>query len=207
VEVNSVSVVEGISAAGKTTWCRRHAPDRLVPETFPSDRHLQQSNGQETAHYWTNWNAKRWGDAIEIEKSRGQAVCDTDPLKLHFLWSLWQIGEVPESQWRLQLAATEQAIAARKLGFADVYFVEVIDPDVARHQRDNDTMRPRDPFDLHVRLQPTLVLWYRALEAALGGRVAWSLPDTLPDSEGSLPNPFRFDVHKFREFASTLDHS
>lgn len=202
-----IIVVEGISAAGKTTWCRRHAPDRLVPETFPNDRHLQPSEGQDTAQYWTNWNAKRWSDAVEIEKSRCQAVCDTDPLKLHFLWSLWQIGEVPESQWQLQLAATEEAIAARKLGFADLHLVKVIDPDVARQQRDNDTMRPRDRFDLHVRLQPTLVRWYQALETALGGRVAWGLPDVLPDREGSIRNPFRFDVLKFREFTSTLAHS
>lgn len=202
-----IIVVEGISAAGKTTWCRKHAPDRLVPETFPGDRHLQPSQGQETAQYWTNWNAKRWSNAVEIEKSQGQAVCDTDPLKLHFLWSLWQIGGVPESQWQLQLAATEEAIAAQKLGFADLYLVKVIDPDVARQQRDNDTMRPRERFDLHVRLQPTLVRWYQALETALGGRVAWSLPDVLPDREGSKRNLFRFDVQKFREFTSTLVHS
>ncbi|WP_336511289.1 hypothetical protein [Agrobacterium tumefaciens] len=200
-------MVEGISAAGKTTWCRQHAPDRLVPESFPSDRHLRPLEGQETARYWTNWNAKRWNDAIEIEKSRGQAVCDTDPLKLHFLWSLWQIGEVPESQWQLQLAATEEAMAARKLGFADLYLVKVIDPNIARQQRDNDTMRLRDRFDLHVRLQPTLVRWYQALEAALGGQVAWSLPDVLPDREERMLNPFRFDVQKFREFTSTLVYS
>ncbi|MCM2443326.1 hypothetical protein HGO34_26855 [Agrobacterium vitis] len=199
-----IIVVEGISAAGKTTWCRRHAPERLVPETFPGDRHRQPSEGQQAAQYWTNWNAKRWGDAVEIEKSEGQAVCDTDPLKLHFLWSLWQIGEASETQWQLQLASTEQAIADRKLGFADLYLVKIIDPDVARQQRDGDTTRSRDRFDLHVRLQPTLIRWYQALETALGGRVAWSLPEALPDRKERISNPFRFDVRKFREFTSTL---
>lgn len=202
-----IIVVEGISAAGKTTWCRKHAPDRLVPETFPSDRHLQPSEGQEPAEYWTDWNAKRWSDAVEIEENRGQAVCDTDPLKLHFIWSLWQIGAAPESQWQHQLAATEDAIAARKLGFADLYFVKVIDPAVAREQRDNDAMRQRDRFDLHVLLQPTLVRWYKALESALDGRVAWGLPELLPDPNGAVQNPFRYDVQRFREFTRSLVQS
>jgi folate-binding Fe-S cluster repair protein YgfZ len=202
--VNLIIVVEGISAAGKTTWCRKHASDRLVPETFPDDRHLQPTVGRETARYWTNWNAKRWDDAIALEQAHGQAVCDTDPLKLHFLWSLWQIGEAPRSQWQLQLAETEQAIAERRLGFADLYLVKLIDPDVARQRRDNDTLRPRERFDLHVRLQPSLVRWYQTLEAALGGRVQWSLPEVPTYHDRCAQNPFRFDVQKFREFTAAL---
>lgn len=30
-------VVEGISASGKTTWCRKHAADFTVAETGPRD--------------------------------------------------------------------------------------------------------------------------------------------------------------------------
>ncbi|RVO92353.1 hypothetical protein CN089_20780, partial [Sinorhizobium meliloti] len=29
-----IIVVEGISAAGKTTWCKSHGQSNLIPETF-----------------------------------------------------------------------------------------------------------------------------------------------------------------------------
>jgi hypothetical protein len=98
-----IVVVEGISAAGKTTWCRSNVEQFLVPETFPADRNAQPETGLATAQYWTDWNAKRWADALAIEGVAGRAVCDTDPLKLHYSWCLFQIGICPKSQWELQL--------------------------------------------------------------------------------------------------------
>lgn len=79
-----IVVVEGISAAGKTTWCRKHAAGILVAESYPADRHAQPAEGLETARYWADWNTRRWKDALSIEASGGLAICDTDPLKLHF---------------------------------------------------------------------------------------------------------------------------
>ena len=199
-----ILVVEGISAAGKTTWCRGRAAGRLVRETFPADRHLQPAEGEATAQYWTDWNAGRWADAVAIEAREGLAVCDTDPLKLHFLWSLWQIGEASQAPRRFQRDATRRAIAGRRLGFADLYAVKIIDPDVARRQRDEDLTRRRDRFDLHVRLQPALVRWYETLETILGGRVLWHLPEALPDPAGVTLNPVRYDVGAFDAFVSAL---
>lgn len=142
-----IVVVEGISAAGKTTWCRSHAKPYLIPETFPDDRKAQPETGLATARYWTDWNAKRWRDALVMERARGHAVCDTDPLKLHYSWSLSQIGVLPKSQWDLQLQESRQAITERKLGFADAYFVKIIDPITARQQSDADPSRVRDRFE------------------------------------------------------------
>lgn len=48
-----IIVVEGISAAGKTTWCRSNASQYLVSETFPADRKAQPEKGLATAQYWT----------------------------------------------------------------------------------------------------------------------------------------------------------
>ncbi|CAH2402308.1 hypothetical protein MES5069_310044 [Mesorhizobium escarrei] len=45
------------------------------------------------ARYWTEWDKMRWADARRAEEERRLAVCDTDPSKLHYLWSLVQIGE------------------------------------------------------------------------------------------------------------------
>lgn len=192
-----IIVVEGISAAGKTTWCRSHAQQYLVAETFPADRKSQPERGSATAQYWTDWNAKRWNDALLTEARTGHAVCDTDPLKLHYLWCLFQAGVAEETQWELQRHATRQAILERKLGFADAYFVKVIDPVIARRQSDTDTSRIRDRFDLHVQLQPHLVRWYGQLKAVLCGRVCWTLPERGLPFETMARNDRRYDVAVF----------
>lgn len=43
----------------------------------------------------TGWNAKRWYDTVAMEQAKGLAVCDKDPLTLHFYLALWQIGAAP----------------------------------------------------------------------------------------------------------------
>lgn len=200
-----IIVVEGISAAGKTTWCRSNVSQYLVPETFPADRKTQPEKGLATAQYWTDWNAKRWNDALAMEEVKGRAVCDTDPLKLHYSWCLLQIGVTDKSQWELQLQTTRQAVLERKLGFADAYFVKIIDPVVAKRQSDADTSRLRNHFDLHVQLQPALIRWYMHLDEVLGGRVHWKLPDSAPHFNAIAPNDLRHDVEAFDAFIASLD--
>ncbi|ATA99609.1 hypothetical protein [Sinorhizobium meliloti] len=200
-----IIVVEGISAAGKTTWCKSHGQSNLIPETFPADRKAQPLTGIETAQYWTDWNAKRWGDALQMEREKGRAICDTDPLKLHYSWCLCQIGALPKRQWELQLQATRTALQEKQLGFADAYFVKVIDYQTAKQQCEEDTCRVRDRFELHFRLQPFLVHWYELLEKALGGRVLLTLPDDgLPPDVIPL-NELRYDINVFDRFVSSLE--
>lgn len=198
-----IVVVEGISAAGKTTWCRRQAGTFLVAETLPEDRHQQEVEGQGTAQYWTDWNKKRWQEATLGEREHGLVVCDTDPLKLHYCWGLWRIGERSQNQWLLQLEATREAIAAKSLGLADQYFVKEIDPDIARRQKDGDVARVRDRFELHLRLQRQLIAWYSNLETVLGGRVLWEFPETYSTRETST-NPDRYDLDIFDRFVGML---
>nr|WP_244658635.1 hypothetical protein [Ciceribacter thiooxidans] len=200
-----IVVIEGISAAGKTTWCRSHGPSYLIPETYPADRKAQPLTGVATAEYWTDWNAKRWGDALQMEREKGCAICDTDPLKLHYSWCLCQLGELPERQWELQLQTTRRAFLEKRLGFADAYFVKVIDPLIAKQQREGDTSRVRDRFDLHVRLQPFLIQWYARLDQAVGRRVRWTLPDEGLPADAILNNEFRYDIDVFDRFVSSLD--
>jgi len=42
-----IIVVESVSESGKTTWCRIHAADFLVEETFPADRHTQATEAKQ----------------------------------------------------------------------------------------------------------------------------------------------------------------
>lgn len=200
-----IVVVEGISAAGKTTWCRSHGAPYLIPETFPADRKAQPLTGIATAQYWTDWNAKRWSDALQREREKGCAICDTDPLKLHYSWCLCRVGELPKCQWELQLQATRRAFLEKRLGFADAYFVKVIDPLIAKQQCDGDTSRVRNRFDLHVRLQPFLIQWYARLDNAVGRRVWWTLPDDGLPTDAILNNELRYDIGVFDRFVSSLE--
>jgi hypothetical protein len=112
-------VVEGISAAGKTTWCQRHAAHRTIPETGPCDDAPDPAlDPVGAARFWVEQGARRWMAARAMERLSGIAVCDTDPLKLHYVWSLWQIGVASERYWREQCVATRDAIANTRLGFA-----------------------------------------------------------------------------------------
>jgi nicotinamide riboside kinase len=171
-------VVEGISASGKTTWCRKHATGFTVSETGPRDDAPDAIlNPAAAARFWVEQGERRWQDACAIERVRGVAVCDTDPIKLHYIWSLWQIGVAAERVWQAEHAATRDAIADGRIGFADAYLVKPIDPKHARQQRDADPSRSRRNFELHVKLLEPLMTWYRGLEAVLPGAVTWGLPE------------------------------
>jgi hypothetical protein len=198
-----IIVVEGTSAAGKTTWCHEQGECSLVKESFPDDRHLQAPEGLSTARYWTDWNVKRWKEAILAERHGGLAICDTDPLKLHYCWGLWQVGVGSENQWLMQLDATRTAVLKKSLGFADLYLVKEINPDAARRQRDNDVSRKRDRFELHLRLQKPLIAWYSTLQVVLGERVVWGFPEELPVNDPATTID-RYSLETFDDFIALL---
>ncbi|WP_320201859.1 hypothetical protein RMR16_024360 (plasmid) [Agrobacterium sp. rho-13.3] len=138
-----------------------------------------------------------------MEAAEALAVCDTDPLKLHFSWALWQIGEAPEAEWLAQLAFTREAIRNRRLGFADRYLFKRIDPLVAQKQRDGDTARPRPNFGLHLRLHSSLVRWYETIAEVMPERLVWDLPQTLPPI-ATKDDPHRYDLALFDRFIGQL---
>jgi len=173
-----IVVVEGISASGKTTRCRKHAPGFTVPETGPRDNAPDATlDAEAAARFWVEQGAHRWQAACTIERSRGVAVCDTDPIKLHYIWSLCRIGVAAERAWQAEHLATRDAIADGRIGFADAYLVKPIEPWRARQQRNADPTRSRRNFELHVNLLEPLAKWYEALEAVLPGAVSWNLPE------------------------------
>ena len=199
-----IIVVEGISASGKSSWCAKHASRHIVHEngrlnTVPDRRH----DPAAAATFWAKRNSKRWHAALANESQNTLAVCDTDPLKLHYVWCLWRIGEAKESNWRLELAATRNMIAKRQIGFADCYLVQSIDPQLARQHARADDSRRRRNFELHVRLQPALIEWYRALEVVLPGRVQFGLPPSLPEMEAMGQ---RYDLEAFDRMIEALDY-
>ncbi|MDO9417917.1 hypothetical protein [Pararhizobium sp.] len=197
-----IIVVEGVSAAGKTTWCRKHAASMLVRESYPTARPNWKDGEQTAAEGWTDWNAGRWAAALSMETAQGVAVCDTDPLKAHYNWCLWQIGEAPQSYWLAQLEATREAFRQQRMGFADLYLFKTIDAKTARHQRDADTVRDRSNFDLNVRLNEPLMAWYATIEKSVPGKVLWMLPDAMPDVTGI--GTWRYSLEAFDTFVGSL---
>jgi len=133
-------------------------------------------------------NCGRWRQALAAAKSQGFAVCDTDPFKLHYTWSLWRLGEVEEAEWRVAADASRRAFAQQRLGIADLLLVDVPPADELRRRREADrreTGRQRRAFALHQKLAPYLRDWYEAVERLDAGRVRWQLPqdgvlDPLP---------------------------
>jgi hypothetical protein len=173
-----IVVVEGPTAAGKTTWVRKHHADSAVWEYTPDGR---EPGGDADANvvgaYWAEANARRWQQAIEIETTGGLAVCDSDPCKLYYTWTLWRIGAVDRARWTTDAKHARGQFERHRLGLADLVLVELPSMATLRRRREGDTSRRRRNFDLHVQLAGPLREWYAALDQLEPGHVAWELPD------------------------------
>ncbi|BBK31959.1 hypothetical protein EDC65_0759 [Stella humosa] len=176
-----ILVVEGISASGKTTWCGQHGGGSVVPEHGRLDGVPDRGRDPAAAaRFWAERNVDRWQAALAMEKGGRVAVCDTDPLKLHYVWCLWQIGEADERDWLLEHEATRDTVRDGRIGFADAYAVGRIEPQIARDRAHADATRRRRNFELHVRLQVALMRWYAAIDQIMPGRVQFGLPAAMP---------------------------
>ena len=197
-----IIAVEGPSAAGKTTWCRRVA-DQFVAEYVPTGREPDGSDPETQGRYWTQVNERRWSEALELEGTLGHVLCDSDPLKLHYSWCLYRIGAAPRARFTHEYQQVRQAMRCRQLGFADAVFVALPDEVTLRERKDGDATRTRRSFELHVQLRTPLQEWYGVLADLSPGRIAWELPQ-------SWPRPFaaaavraeRYDI----ELLDTLVH-
>ena len=175
-----IVVVEGPSASGKTTWSVAHAAAALVPESPPASPPVDPATA---AEFWAAAGAVRWKRALEVEREAGVAVCDSDPLKLHYAWSRWRIGEGSEQAFRHQAAAYREGMVRGRIGFADCYVVEVSEPSVLEARRSGDATRRRRNFELHSRLGAPLREWYALIERLRPNSVRWEFP---PDGLASL---------------------
>ena len=177
-----IVVVEGPSGAGKTTWCRTHGGPYALLEELP-DHAAVPSDPREEARFWVDRNAARWQAVLERERRDGLVVVDTDPFKLHFVWTLWQSGQTTELAWTFQRDAAREAFASGRYGLADLFYVSDVDDVTLRARRDADPTRSRGNFERHVRLRDSLLRWYRAIDHLEPGRVVVGLP-----SDGLAPD-------------------
>lgn len=173
-----IVVVEGPSAAGKTTWCAAHGSDSAIAETGRIEPPAAPDD--DLARFWSDINCRRWAQALQVEHERGLAVCDTDPLKLHYDYCLARIGVASWGRFEAGVALAAEAIASCQLGIADIVLVNIPNDETLARQRDSDPTRGRRNFDLHRRLGPGLRDWYATLARLDPGRVIWQHPPSMP---------------------------
>lgn len=171
-------VMEGPSAAGKTTAALRLGTDAFVPENIGLQPPVD--DAEAAAQFWAAANASRWELAVETEQRVGHAVCDTDPLKLHYDYCLFRIGQVERHQLAAGAAATRQLIEQRRLGIADLIVCSIPNDEALSRQRVGDSTRTRRNFELHRRLAEPLREWYAALKTVDSPRVEWDFPEAFP---------------------------
>ena len=202
-----IVVAEGPTAAGKTSWCRACYPHSTVPEAA-SIRELEQSLGECARRaLWLEGNCRRWRQALEMEQRDGLAVCDTDPCKLHYTWSLWRVGELAEDEWQLSVELTGEAFAEGRLGLTDLILVQIPPAEELRRRRERDraeTGRRRGSFELHHELGAPLREWYESVERLEPGRVRWSFPTAGRLQPLPPPRAGRSGLHLFEALLAEL---
>lgn len=194
-----IVVIEGPSAAGKTTWCATNGSDSVIAETHRIEPPAVSSD-QELAQFWRDVNSGRWTQALRVENERGLAVCDTDPLKLHYDYCLARIGSASWERFEAGVAAAAAAIASHQLGVADVILINISDDETLERRRNSDPTRRRRNFDLHRRLRPGLRDWYETLDRLDPGRVSWQYPPEVPATVARD----RYDVDLFGSWMEQL---
>jgi hypothetical protein len=171
-----IIVVEGPSGAGKTTWCRTHAGPNVLLEALP-DHATVPTEPHAAARFWVERNVARWEEVLAREARDGLVVVDTDPFKLHFVWTLFRTGQVSEVEWTMQRDVARDAFAVGRYALADVFLVANVDDATLRARRDADPSRARRNFERHVLLRDALLRWYSAIDRIEPGRVVFGLPE------------------------------
>lgn len=185
-----IVVVEGPSAAGKTTWCRTHAPQWL-PEPLRSDDVL-------------GYQIDRWRTAV----AAGPEVVflDGDPFKLYYSWACWRIGRIDKPTWREEVRVARELFVGGDYGIADLILYADPGLDELYRRKAADTTRQRRNFEPHTQMRPYFREWYEAVADLDPRRVLWEHP-TGGVSEDHLsvgPRPGRSDPDLFDHLLARL---
>jgi len=114
--------------------------------------------------------------ARDVSDRHGWVVCDTDPFKLHWSWTLWVTGLSSLEYWQRCREFTRQAFEDGKLGLPDLVFFADLDVDTLRRRKAADLTRTRSRHEMHILIAPALKRWYRAMTALDPTRVVFRLP-------------------------------
>lgn len=159
-----IVVVEGPSASGKTTWCRRHAP-RWLPEP-----------GAGTMDEILRYQIHRWRQALEADAMDEVVVLDGDPFKLYYSWAERKIGRLSDLEWSSIADTTRVDFVTGDLGVADLVLYSDPSEDELRRRQEGDATRTRRNFERHMVMRPFFRRWYEAVARLDPARVVWAHP-------------------------------
>ena len=150
-----IVAIEGPSAAGKTTWCRSHFPDRHVHET-PENIAAPDlfADPAEVGHFWVNHATANWQKALALEREHGIAVCDGDPFHLYYSWALWKSGTLTRTFLRSSRNSTARRYENQQIGFVDhVLWLDVPEEELRRRAMADRTRR-RKRHEMYLAIVP-----------------------------------------------------
>jgi hypothetical protein len=192
-----------VSALAPAPWARS-GDRRGCPEIVSCNRDAgcPGTPACEESEFWADLNAERWSRALAVEASHGAALCDTDPLKLHYDYCRAGAGIVSWTLFGAGVGACAAAIAQRRLGIADLILCAIPDVGTLDARRHGDVTRSRRNFAVHRDFGPALGDWYGTLEALDPGRVRWSFPATVPHVDARD----RYDLALFNRSMTGVPH-
>ncbi len=194
-----IVAVEGPSAVGKTSWCKRNYPDQTVfeaPEEIVSPD--ISSDPEQAAEFWVGYDVKRWRRALAVEKATGLAVCDVDPLHIYYAWALWKYGEIDSTLFDLEASLYRDAIGRQEIGFPDRIWWLDAPLDVLRARARSDPSRRRKQHEKHLRISPLIKTWFEILNQFRPGILADANLGSAADESTKTPTAAqRYDLRLF----------
>lgn len=159
-----IVVVEGPSAAGKTTWCARHAP-RWSPEP-----------GRGPIEQVLRHQVERWRQAVVDDAAGEVVVLDGDPFKLYFSWAEWRLGRITAPEWEARVDVARGHFLSGDHGLADLVLYSDPGEDELRRRKVGDHTRSRRNFERHTAMRRYVRRWYEAVAHLDPTRVVWEHP-------------------------------
>ena len=163
--------IEGASAAGKTTWCRRHFPQHVAeaPENIAAPDLF--ADPAEVGKFWVNHAIANWQRALALERQHGVAVCDGDPFHLYYSWALSKSGALPSDLFEIEASLYRDAFRKQQIGFVDhVLWLDVATEELRRRALTDPTRR-RKRHEMYLALVPWMRLWFADRESVMPGTV------------------------------------
>ena len=134
------------------------------------------------------------------ERGDGLVVVDTDPLKLHYVWIRWSLGQGSEREWDLLREQTRGGFAAGRYALADLFLIADVDEVTLRERRESDATRVRGAVERHALTRDSLQRWYRAIDELEPGRVRFGLP-----AKGLTPDLLKIGPRRVRSGVALFD--
>jgi hypothetical protein len=199
-----IVAIEGASAAGKTTWCRRYFPDHVseAPETIAAPDLF--ANPAEVGQFWVNHAIESWQKALTLEREQGIAVCDGDPFHLYYSWALWKSGALTPELFNIESALYREAFNKQQIGFADHVLWLDVPGEELRRRAQADSTRRRRRHELYLALVPWVRSWFVIRESLLPGTVHALQDEFRVDELNPAANTHRYDTRAMERMLALI---